>query len=67
MKRTATVFLAVTLGLAVPLGARAADGFEFVEKVAELALEVETLNAEARQLEEQIAADLGQLLAGSNA
>jgi type I restriction enzyme M protein len=54
-------------GRYVGVGARSADEFEFVEKVAELALELETLNAEARQLEEQIAGKLGQLVANSNA
>ena len=54
-------------GRYVGVGARVADGFEFVEKVAELAMELETLNAEAHQLEERISANLRPMLSDSNA
>ena len=41
---------------------RAADDFDFKERLEELNEELETLNAEARELEERIAENVAQLL-----
>ncbi len=41
---------------------RAADAFVFAEKLEELNEELETLNAEGRELEDRIAENLGRLL-----
>jgi type I restriction enzyme M protein len=41
---------------------RPADGFEFAERLEELNEELETLNAEARELEERIAENVSRLL-----
>ncbi len=42
--------------------ARAADGFDFAERLEELNEELETLNAQARELEERIAENVARLL-----
>jgi type I restriction enzyme M protein len=44
---------------------RAADEFDFAERLEELNEELETLNAEARELEERIADSVESLLEGS--
>lgn len=44
---------------------RAADGFEFAKRLEELNEELETLNAEARELEERIAENVTELLGAS--
>jgi type I restriction enzyme M protein len=49
-------------GRYVGVADRAADDFVFAERLEELNEELEVLNAEARELEDQIAASLGQLL-----
>jgi len=43
---------------------RAADDFDFRERLEEMNEELETLNAEARQLEERIAENVATLLEG---
>lgn len=50
-------------GRYVGVAERAADDFEFAERLEELNEELETLNAEARELEEQIAENVAALLA----
>ena len=45
---------------------RAADDFEFAERLEELNEELETLNAEARELEERIAENVATLLESCN-
>jgi type I restriction enzyme M protein len=45
---------------------RAADDFEFAERLQELNDGLETLNAEARELEDRIAENISKLLAGSS-
>jgi type I restriction enzyme M protein len=52
-------------GRYVGVAERAADDFEFVERLEELNEELETLNAEARELEERIAESVSGLLAGT--
>jgi type I restriction enzyme M protein len=54
-------------GRYVGVAERAADDFEFAERLEELNEELETLNAEARQLEERIAANVAILLSNSAA
>ena len=49
-------------GRYVGVTARIADEFVFAERLEELNEELETLNAEARELEEQISANVAQLL-----
>jgi type I restriction enzyme M protein len=49
----------------VGVAERAADDFEFAEKLEELNEELETLNAEARELEERIAENVSFLLGAS--
>jgi type I restriction enzyme M protein len=49
-------------GRYVGVAERAADDFEFLERLEELNEELETLNAEARELEERIAANVATLL-----
>ena len=49
-------------GRYVGVAARAADEFVFAERLEELNEELETLNAEARELEERIAQNVAQLL-----
>jgi len=49
-------------GRYVGVAARAADDFEFAERLGELNEELETLNAEARELEERISANLSELV-----
>jgi len=49
-------------GRYVGVAERAADDFEFAERLEELNEELETLNAEARELEERIAENVGLLL-----
>jgi type I restriction enzyme M protein len=49
-------------GRYVGVAERAADDFEFAERLEELNEELETLNAEARELEERIAENVGALL-----
>ena len=44
---------------------RAADEFEFAERLEELNEELETLNAEARLLEERIAVNVAHVLEGA--
>ena len=41
---------------------RAADDFDFYEKLEELNEELEVLNAEGRELEERISVNVGRLL-----
>ncbi len=43
---------------------RAADDFDFKEKLEELNEELEVLNVEARELEERIATNVAMLLEG---
>jgi type I restriction enzyme M protein len=50
-------------GRYVGVAERAADDFEFAERLEELNEELETLNAEARELEERIAENVASLLA----
>ena len=45
-------------------GGTAADDFEFAERLEELNEELETLNAEARELEERIAENVASILGG---
>jgi type I restriction enzyme M protein len=52
-------------GRYVGVAERAADDFEFAEKLEELNEELETLNAEARELEERIAENVSFLLGAS--
>jgi type I restriction enzyme M protein len=54
-------------GRYIGVAERAADDFEFAERLEELNEELETLNAEARQLEERIAANVAILLSNSAA
>lgn len=49
-------------GRYVGVAERTADDFEFAERLEELNEELETLSAEARELEERIAEDVGSLL-----
>lgn len=49
-------------GRYVGVGERPADDFDFAEKLEELNEELETLNAEARELEERIAGNVVKLL-----
>ena len=49
-------------GRYVGMAERAADDFEFAERLEELNEELETLNAEARELEERIAQNVASLL-----
>lgn len=49
-------------GRYVGVAARAADDFVFVERLEELNEELETLNSEARELEDRIAENVAQLL-----
>ena len=51
-------------GRYVGVAERAADDFEFAVRLEELNEELETLNAEARELEERIAENVAQLLSG---
>ena len=51
-------------GRYVGVAARAADEFIFAERLEELNEELEVLNGEARELEDQIAANVAQLLRG---
>jgi type I restriction enzyme M protein len=50
-------------GRYVGVAERAADDFEFAERLEELNEELETLNAESRELEERIAENVAKLLA----
>jgi len=52
-------------GRYVGVAARAADGFDFAERLEELHEELERLNGEARALEERIALNVAALLEGS--
>jgi type I restriction enzyme M protein len=52
-------------GRYVGVAERAADDFEFLEKLEELNEELETLNAEARELEEHISENVSRLLESS--
>ncbi len=52
-------------GRYVGVAERAADDFEFAERLEELNEELETLNAEARELEERIAENVSALLEAS--
>jgi type I restriction enzyme M protein len=54
-------------GRYVGVAEREADNFEFAERLEGLNEELETLNAEARELEERIAENVGSLLAGKSA
>jgi type I restriction enzyme M protein len=54
-------------GRYVGVAERAADDFEFAERLEELNEELETLNAEARELEERIADNVVSLLEGISA
>ncbi len=54
-------------GRYVGVAERAADDFEFAERLEELSEELETLNAEARELEDRIAENVQQVLSESNA
>src|ERR1035441_1270749 len=49
-------------GRYVGVAERAADDFEFAERLEELNEELETLNAEARELEERIAGNITEIL-----
>lgn len=49
-------------GRYVGVADRPADDFDFLERLEELHEELETLNAEARQLEDRISANVGELL-----
>jgi len=49
-------------GRYVGVAERAADDFEFAERLEELNEELETLNAEARELEERIAENVAILM-----
>jgi type I restriction enzyme M protein len=49
-------------GRYVGVGARAADDFDFAERLEELNEELEVLNAEARMLESQVAANVTKVL-----
>jgi len=51
-------------GRYVGVAERAADDFDFKEKLEELNEELEVLNAEARELEERISANVAMLLEG---
>ena len=51
-------------GRYVGVAVRAADDFVFAERLEELNEELETLNAEARQLEERISENVAKLLEG---
>jgi len=51
-------------GRYVGVTARAEDDFDFKDRLEELNEELETLNVEARELEEQIAENVGKLLEG---
>jgi type I restriction enzyme M protein len=53
--------LSLNPGRYVGVAERAADGFEFVERLEELNEELELLNAEARELEEQIAENVQRM------
>jgi len=52
-------------GRYVGVAARAADEFDFAERLEELNEELETLNAKARELEERIALNVALLLEGA--
>lgn len=52
-------------GRYVGVAERAADDFEFAERLEELNEELETLNAQARELEERVAENVGSLLEAS--
>jgi type I restriction enzyme M protein len=52
-------------GRYVGVAEREADDFEFAERLQQLNKELETLNTEARQLEEQIAANVAKILEGA--
>jgi type I restriction enzyme M protein len=54
-------------GRYVGVAERVADDFEFAERLEELNEELETLNAEARELEERIAENVVSLLEGASA
>jgi type I restriction enzyme M protein len=54
-------------GRYVGVAERAADDFEFAERLEELNEELETLNAEARVLEERIAENVQSLVEGASA
>jgi type I restriction enzyme M protein len=54
-------------GRYVGVAERAADDFEFAERLEELNEELEMLNAEARGLEERIAENVAVLLSNGNA
>jgi type I restriction enzyme M protein len=54
-------------GRYVGVAERAADDFEFTERLEKLNEEMETLNAEARQMEERIAENVASLLEGKPA
>jgi type I restriction enzyme M protein len=51
-------------GRYVGVAERAGEDFDFAERLEELNEELETLNAEARELEDRIAANLAQLVGG---
>jgi len=51
-------------GRYVGMAERAADDFEFAERLEELNEELETLNVEARELEERISQNISALLEG---
>jgi type I restriction enzyme M protein len=51
-------------GRYVGVAERAADAFDFAERLEEMNEELERLNAEARELEERIAASVAELLEG---
>ena len=51
-------------GRYVGVAARAEDDFDFKERLEEQNEELETLNAEARELEERIAENVAKLLEG---
>jgi type I restriction enzyme M protein len=52
-------------GRYVGVGERPPDDFVFAEKLEELNEELETLNAEARELEDRIAENVAKLLEGN--
>jgi len=51
-------------GRYVGIAERAADNFDFLERLEELNEELEVLNAEAREFEERISYNLSSLIEG---
>jgi len=66
VKEIETQGFSLNPGRYVGVAEREADDFEFSERLQQLNEELETLNTEARQLEEEISANVAKLSGGSN-